>query len=667
MSLKRKYSNFLGFINTVGFKALFAYFFLFFLKKITKIFNLIFNKLVSINLEKQQVGLLHWNGKSTQSAQSYNASDQWLVLKKACDEIIKHDLITIGDQSYDLSDDAIWFYDPVNKSYINKSVTLNNYVIELKNTRFDLRVVWELNRLQFLVPLAQVAVITGDRAYIDYALQILNKWIAQNGYTAGPNWMDAQESGIRLVNVLLFKEIIEKAGGCISLPKWFIFYHVKFLLAGLSIRRITHNHFFTESCSLYATLLLLKPRFLSLVSYFIADVIMIEVNKQLDRNGFSYEGSSNYTLFVYDALALVSALEIDRNAMRLVKKIDYAPFASCCAALDLANGDIVKIGDADCGRYVKVNWVADLSRPLEYDLFQSFESTNNHGSYYLGFLFAQNVLLPVTGERRAELDKLKHVTYQNKRAGLFISTNISTQKSRKVVIQGGATCINNDVGIDHIHSDLMSFIYFIDGKSVFIDPSTFLYINGLTQRQALRSAKRHNCVVIDEHEYAKQGKSFFGITHLTLVKQFEVIESQDSVEVFCEVVMQEGAVKSSLRRHFILSADLTSLQINTSGEMLGKHSVTEYINMSRKVNTLTSKQCLIALSEKQRIMIHFQALNAKDDKKNKATKVIKLSGKTIAWAPRYGSLSRGYQIKRAVDFNDQFAFSTSITLEQGVE
>lgn len=664
MSLKRKYSNFLGFINTVGFKALFAYFCLFFLKKLTRIFNLIFNKLVSINLEKQHVDLLLWNGKDSQSqsTKNYNASDEWLALKKACDAMIKHDCITIGEQSYDLSDEAIWFYDPVNKSCINKSVALNNYVMELDNTRFDLRVVWELNRLQFLVPLAQVAVITGDRTYIDYALQILNKWIAQNGYTSGPNWIDAQESGIRLVNVLLFKEIIEKAGGCISLPKWFIFYHVKFLIAGLSIRRITHNHFFTELCSLYATLLLLKPRFLSLISYFIADVIMIEVNKQLDKNGFGYEGSSNYTLFVYDALALVSALEIDCNAMRLAKKIDYAPFASCCAALDLANGDIVKIGDADCGRYVKVNWVADLSRPLEYDLFQSFEDATNSGSYYLSFLFAQDILLPLTASRAAKLNKPKHLTYQNKRAGLFIST----KNARKVVIQGGATCINNDVGIDHIHSDLMSFIYFIDGESVFIDPGTFFYINGLTQRQALRSAKRHNCAVIDQHEYAKQGKSFFGITHLTLVEQFEVIESQDSVEVFCEVVMQEGAVKSSLRRHFTLSADLTSLQINTSGEMLGKHSVTEYINMSQKVDTLTSKQCLLALSEKQRVMIGFQAPNTKGDKKNKAKIAIKLSGKTIAWAPRYGSLSRGYQVKRVVDFNDQFAFSTSITLEQGV-
>jgi len=652
MSLQRKYNNFFGFIKTVGVKAFFAYVFLFFLKKMTKTFNFFFDRVVTVNAETQQVSLLHWDGVS---AKNYSEFDEWKVLKKFCDDVIQYQIVTIGDQSYDLLDDAIWFYDPVNKSYIDKSVSLSNYVTELKYSSFDLRVIWELNRLQFLIPLAQISVITGDRVYIDYALKLLNKWIEQNGYISGPNWIDAQESGIRLVNVLLFKKIIEKMGGHISLPKGFVFYHVKFLIAGLSIRRITHNHFFTEACSLYATLLLLKPRFFSWTAYFISSVIMIEVNKQLDKDGFGYEGSSNYTLFVYDALSLVSALEVDCRLMYLSRKIDYFPFVTCCSSLDLNNGDIVKIGDADCGRYVKINWAVDLSRPLEKELFQSFVDKENSALSYLNFLFAQPSLL--LSKTNKKLNQTVSFTYQNNRAGLFIST----KNSKKIVIQGGATRINNDVGIDHVHSDLMSFMYFFEGKNIFIDPGTFLYINGLTQRQALRHAKRHNCVVIDDHEYAEQGKSFFGITNLALVERFEVREEQGSVEVDCELIMR-GSV---LKRHFTLSADLSSLQIHTSGKMSGRHSVVEYINMSNKVHNLNAQQCFLPLGEDKQIRLCFH--QAFDPTKSKDKSLIKLNGKTIAWASRYGSLRRGYQIKRTMNFDSQFAFSTMISLEEGID
>ena len=644
MSLRRKYNNFLDLIHAIGIKAIVIYFFLYVCKLITKFIRFIFKKIVRLDYGNQQVVLEFWNEGLEDK---HKTTLEWRELKKVCDRIIADNSVVIGCQSYDLSDSAVWFYDPVSKTYIDN---YDDYIDGLEND-FDLRIVWELNRLQFLLPLAQASKITGDRIYVDYALKILNNWIFQNGYESGSNWIDAQESGIRLVNVLLFKEIVERMGCKILLPKYFVFYHLNFLVSKISINRVTHNHFFTESCSLYASLLLLNPSSFSFISFFMAEVICLEVNKQLDSSGFSYEGSSNYTLFVYDALALVSALEIDRNTIRLSKKISYENLALCCDAFDLRNGDIVKIGDADCGRYVKVNWLADLSRPLERKLFKSFVNKYNEGLHYLDSLFMNQIV-------NVKADKQIYSDYQNNRAGLFIST----KNSKKIVIQSGATQRSNHVSIGHSHSDLMSFMYFIDGQIILIDPGTYLYMNGLNQRHTLRAAKRHNCVLVDNQEYIEQGKSFFGITNLALVRKFEVKKRNEYIDVFCEIAIEKNHV---IKRYFRISSNLSSLIVETTGKIDGEHSINEYINLYKKVKYLSNTEAVMELSSTKQLKINFLTSNFDNEKKKSLSHYrSKVTGKTIAWASRYGCLCRGYQLERELLFNDFFSLSTEIILEE---
>jgi hypothetical protein len=42
----------------------------------------------------------------------------------------------------------------------------------------------------------------------------------------------------------------------------------------------------------------------------------------------------------------------------------------------------------------------------------------------------------------------------------------------------------------------------------------------------------------------------------------------------------------------------------------------------------------------------------------------KVSSKVIAWAPRYGVLKNGYQLRHEMRFKDHFSFSTKITFEK---
>jgi hypothetical protein len=641
---QRKFANLLSFIRKIGFISLFFYTLLFLISFFVRNIGFLFDRLVKAKKKRKKASLLVWNENVDNN---YIASSELKALKEIGDSIVDNSRVVIGTQVYDLSSRAVWFYDPVSKNYISKSINLSNYSVEVKKFSFDLRIVWEINRLQFLVTLAQVAVITGNRIYIDCALKIINRWVDENSYEPGPNWIDAQESGIRLVNVLLFKEIIERSGGSVTLPRLFVFYHLKFILSKISINRVTHNHFFTESCSLYASLLLLKPHFLSLASFFISKIIATEVNKQLDNNGFSYEGSSNYTLFICDALALVSALEVDQNICHLSNNISYERFALCCTALDLGNGDIVKIGDADCGRYIKVNWVNDLSRDLEIEFFYSLSNNSNVAVQYLSFLFMRGAL-------PQKIYKKSNSFYQNNRAGLFIIT----KQEKKIVVYAGARCISDHVRIGHSHSDLMSFTYFVNGQNIFIDPGTFLYVNGLVQRRLLRTAKRHNCVLIDGQEYAQLGEGFFGITALALVSHFDVVVNEGYTSVFCEVKIEGGIVQ----RCFRFSSDLSSLRINTSVKKKGEHFVTEYLNIGCQINNFSTgrNETFLLLNSGDKVILSFHSCN---DSKSPML-MSKVSSKVIAWAPRYGVLKNGYQLRHEMRFKDHFSFSTKITFEK---
>ena len=59
--------------------------------------------------------------------------------------------------------------------------------------RSDIKVPWELSRLQWLAPVAQAYLIDGDEKYAEFARDVLESWMVSNPYARGPNWAVTME------------------------------------------------------------------------------------------------------------------------------------------------------------------------------------------------------------------------------------------------------------------------------------------------------------------------------------------------------------------------------------------------------------------------------------------------------------------------------------------
>ena len=63
----------------------------------------------------------------------------------------------------------------------------------------DVKVPWELSRMQWLIPVGQHYLISGDEACGEFAAAMIADWITQNPYGRGVNWGIAMEAAMRII------------------------------------------------------------------------------------------------------------------------------------------------------------------------------------------------------------------------------------------------------------------------------------------------------------------------------------------------------------------------------------------------------------------------------------------------------------------------------------
>src|SRR5690606_24918961 len=86
----------------------------------------------------------------------------------------------------DLFQDKVsWHFDPLSNKYFPTDFSKD---INIRTDEFgNAKVVWELNRLQFLLPLALRFRCTGDDKDLNQWINLLDSWIDANPYLVGVN------------------------------------------------------------------------------------------------------------------------------------------------------------------------------------------------------------------------------------------------------------------------------------------------------------------------------------------------------------------------------------------------------------------------------------------------------------------------------------------------
>ncbi|MHC8509947.1 MAG: heparinase II/III domain-containing protein [Rhodospirillales bacterium] len=175
------------------------------------------------------------------------------------------------------------------------------------NEPCDIKVPWELSRLQWLFPLAQAWRLTRDDKYARRIRAVIEDWDGQNPALRGPNWVSAMEAGLRGVSLVWL------ACQCLDAPSWaplkfrarlarILWLHGRFVSHNVEWADVNGNH--VIACALGLTVLggaLPGPdgrRWTNQGWNIIAE----ELPRQTGGDGVSFEASTAYHRFVLEMI-----------------------------------------------------------------------------------------------------------------------------------------------------------------------------------------------------------------------------------------------------------------------------------------------------------------------------------------------------------------------------
>lgn len=271
------------------------------------------------------------------------------------------------------------------------------------DTGADVKVPWELGRLQHLPQLALCAILakagTPDFAAPgDYAREATNQlldFLALNPPRFGVNWMCPMDVGIRIINVLMTVDLLHGAG--LTPPQQVLDLvlraareHAEHIVAHLEwTERGRSNHYLANLVGLVwaAAYLPPDPRTDAMLAA-AAGELLAEAERQFGTDGGNYEGSTNYHRLsgelVLFGVALLAGLTDDelarldaaaplegplRRAGRLQRYgatiVPPALLAKLQRAGELTrsvrrpDGRVMQVGDTDSGRLLKLDPIED--------------------------------------------------------------------------------------------------------------------------------------------------------------------------------------------------------------------------------------------------------------------------------------------------------------------
>jgi hypothetical protein len=321
----------------------------------------------------------------------------------------------------------------------------------------DHKIIWELNRHQHLVVLAQA----GDDESWKECVRQLETWLDQNPFQRGINWASALEVAFR---ALSWARIYDLAGGRME-PQFrrrfvdALYRHALHIVTNLSIFFSPNTHLLGEGVALHA-LGTLFPEF-PIASEFKRiglQVVTEQMDRQVRNDGSHFEQSSYYHVYALDML-LFHARLAPPPAVYREKLARMADFLDALLGPDRV---LPFLGDDDGGRW-----------------FHPYGPRDQFGRATLD---AANVFL-ARPNPPAESKMFSDAGLAVMRAG-----------DRQVIFDGGAFGAG---GAGHSHSDTLSLLARAGGQAILIDPGTYTYTGDPAMRDWFRGSAAHNTVRID--------------------------------------------------------------------------------------------------------------------------------------------------------------------------
>lgn len=412
----------------------------------------------------------------------------------------------LGYEALDFGNPVDWHLDPVSglrapMAHWSRVRYLDAQVVG------DHKVTWELNRHQFLVTLAQAALLSGERRYADAAAEYLLAWMDQNPPGQGMNWASSLEVAFRSISWIWTIALIGDQLDPTLLRRMvgMLHRHGRHIERNLSTWFSPNTHLTGEALGLLylgqaLPILRDSPRWRRLG----ISILGAERHRQVLPDGVYFEQATYYHRYTTDfylhlALLLDAAGEArpDWLGPLLVSLLDYL------VAIRRPDCSWPLIGDEDGGRVV---WLKSRNA-------NDFRDTLALGSE---LLLRPDYCSPGSAPELvwtlgAEADKADKADREDKavRADRFenggyavlCDDSVGDWLMFKAGPQGG-------LAAGHSHCDNLSLEWMVNGTSLVMDGGTFSYLDRDGERNAFRGGDRHATVTIDGQAAAEPGAPF---------------------------------------------------------------------------------------------------------------------------------------------------------------
>jgi hypothetical protein len=219
----------------------------------------------------------------------------------------------------------------------------------------DSKIVWELNRHQWMVGLGQAWAFTGDERYGDACLESIGHWLDANPPGTGINWASSLEVALRLMSwcwtLLLLRDLPALSGGRLTRILSAIWQHAAHIRRYLSYYFSPNTHLTAEALGLFYAGSIF-PEFSDAPGWreLGARVLIAQSARQISGDGVHFEQSTcyhRYTIEIYLHFLLLA----DRNGIAIPRQVTerIARMIDVLIALRQPDGSIPVIGDADGG------------------------------------------------------------------------------------------------------------------------------------------------------------------------------------------------------------------------------------------------------------------------------------------------------------------------------
>lgn len=366
----------------------------------------------------------------------------------------------------------------------------------------DHKLIWELNRHQHLIVLAQAFRLTGHREFLDEIPRQLESWWKQNPWLRGINWASALEVAFRALSWIWVEHLVgaflEEGVRRRLLNE--LYRHGVYLEYNLSIYFAPNTHLLGEAVALHA-LGAIYPEWPRSVrwKHLGGSLVREQMDRQVRDDGSHFEQSSYYHVYALDFF-LLHELLADGVSQRYREKMRR--MADYLAALSSDDGTIPLLGDDDGG-----------------NLFHPYGDRRRFGAATL----ASCCVFFGTDEWPFEAKDVpvQAAWWMGWRAFVLRQSDSGVASGPRIFPGAGVAVLSRTpvhivadahgfghAGAGHSHAHALSVVCRKGDRDVLIDPGTFTYTGDPAWRSRFRGTAFHNTVRVDGFDQARDSGPF---------------------------------------------------------------------------------------------------------------------------------------------------------------